>query len=262
MSVFIITNDKRHPQVSFVLCVKVLGSADEPPAYTIAPHRRIVAATSGDGSTKVTVTTTNRVGINTASPVDVLTVTGGNIANVITGSGAGLQMGRIAMYSTALSAAYVTYGGEIRSYSGAGIDVSDLRFYTANGAPTAERMRLDNAGYLQMLTNEILPYQGAPTVKNGAATLSGAELVTGILSYTGNAQTVSFPTGADIEGALTWAGNDVSLDFYVINTGSGTCTMGANSNTTLGALTVAAGTSAHFRVRRTATNTFTIYRLG
>jgi hypothetical protein len=55
-------------------------------------------------------------------------------------------MGRIAMYSSALGAAYTNYGGEIRSYSGAGIDVSDLRFYTANGAATAERMRIDNAG--------------------------------------------------------------------------------------------------------------------
>ena len=106
-----------------------------------------------------------------------------------------------------------------------------------------------------------MPYQGAPTTKNGAATLSGAELITGLLSYTGAAATITLPTGTNIEGALTWAGNDVSMDWFVINTGSGTCTIGANGNTTLGALTVAASTSGHFRIRRTAANTFTVYRL-
>ena len=59
-------------------------------------------------------------------------------------------------------------------------------------------------------------------------------------------------------------GTTILLDEYqpdvVINTGSGTCTVGANSNTTVGALTVAAGASGHFRIRRTATNTFTVYR--
>lgn len=286
-----------------------------------------------------------KLGIGTTAPVDTLTVIGGNIANAISGSGANLQMGRLAMYSTALAGAYVTYGGEIRSYSGAGIDVSDLRFYTANAAPTAERMRLDASGnlaigdttssnyrlhvkvanrgilvttaganggipalyltdsthtvdmvatpesgagrfgtytnhpqlfvtnntermridasgYVQITSNELLPYQGAQTTKNGAATLSSAEIVTGILQYTGNAQTVNFPTGANIEAALTWAGNNVSLDFFVINTGTGTCTMGANGNTTVGVLTVAINTSAQFRIRRTGTNAFTIYRMG
>jgi hypothetical protein len=87
-----------------------------------------------------------KVGIGTSSPTDLLTVSNGSIASTIGGSGAGLQMGRIAMYSTALGAAFTNYGGEIRSFSGAGIDVSDLRFYTANGAATAERMRIDASG--------------------------------------------------------------------------------------------------------------------
>jgi hypothetical protein len=55
-------------------------------------------------------------------------------------------MGRIAMYSTASSGSYTNYGGEIRSFCGAGIDVSDLRFYTANGAVSSERMRISPAG--------------------------------------------------------------------------------------------------------------------
>jgi hypothetical protein len=95
---------------------------------------------------RMRVDASGKVGIGTSSPTDLLTVSNGAIASTIGGSGAGLQMGRIAMYSTALGAAYTNYGGEIRSFSGAGIDVSDLRFYTANGAATTERMRVDASG--------------------------------------------------------------------------------------------------------------------
>lgn len=157
--------------------------------------------------------------------------------------------------TTQAASKYGQDGNGIHSwYNAAGTTVGGTITFT-------ERMRLDAAGYVHMLTNPVLPYQGAQTTKAGAATLSGAELVTGILQYTGNAQTVNFPTGTNIEGALTWVANNTSLDFFVINTGTGTCTMGANGNTTVGTLTVAAGVSGHFRIRRTAANTFTIYRL-
>jgi len=91
--------------------------------------------------------------------------------------------------------------------------------------------------------------------------LTGAELVTGILNTTGTTYTITLPTGTNIEGALSWASNNVCLDWWVINTATGIITIGANGNTTLGGLTIATGVSAHFRIRRTATNTFTIYRL-
>jgi hypothetical protein len=132
-----------------------------------------------------------------------------------------------------------------------------MRFAVAN----AERMRINSSGFTQFLSNNVMPYQGAPTSKAAAATLTGAELITGILNTTGTTYTITLPTGANIEGALTWSGNNVCLDFFVINTASGTITIGANGNTTLGLLTVAPTTSAHFRIRRTAANTFTVYRL-
>lgn len=114
---------------------------------------------------------------------------------------------------------------------------------------------------VQFVNALVMPNQGAPTTKNAGATLTGAELITGLLNYTGSSATVNLPTGTNIEGALTWVGNNVCLDFFVVNTGSGTCTIGANGNTTLGTLTVASNTSAQFRIRRTAANTFTVYRL-
>jgi hypothetical protein len=114
---------------------------------------------------------------------------------------------------------------------------------------------------VQVIGAALMPWQGAPTSKSGAATLSGTELATALLEYTGSAQTITLPTGTDIQSALPWVGNNNCFDWFVINTGSGTCTIGANSNTTVGTLTVAAGASGWFRIRRTAANTFTVYRL-
>jgi hypothetical protein len=143
-----------------------------------------------------------------------------------------------------------------------GIVPGRLVFSTANTSGSLiERMRINNAGITQFNSNLVMPYQGAPTSKAALATLTGAELITGILNTTGTTYTITLPTGTDIEGALTWSANNVALDWWVINTASGTITIGANGNTTLGTLTIATGVSAHFRIRRTAANTFTVYRL-
>jgi hypothetical protein len=139
----------------------------------------------------------------------------------------------------------------------ANITANPLTFFTNN----TERARIDASGFTQFSSNLVMPYQGAPTSKAAAATLTGAELITGILNTTGTTYTITLPTGTNIEGALTWSANNVCLDWYVINTASGTITIGANGNTTLGSLTIATGTSAQFRIRRTAANTFTVYRL-
>ena len=150
----------------------------------------------------------------------------------------------------------------IRAY-GATAGTGFIAFNTGGGGGSAdtERARIDASGFTQFSSNLVMPYQGAPTSKAAAATLTGAELITGILNTTGTTYTITLPTGTNIEGALTWSANNVSLDWFVINTASGTITIGANGNTTLGSLTIATGTSAQFRIRRTAANTFTVYRL-
>jgi hypothetical protein len=105
--------------------------------------------------------------------------------------------------------------------------------------------------------------QPAPTAKNGAATLTIAELLTKIINYTGNAQALTLPTGTNIEGGVVATLSvDFAFDFHVINTGTGTATVTTNTNLTLvGTMTVAQNVSAHFRVRKTSTNNYTIYRL-
>lgn len=105
--------------------------------------------------------------------------------------------------------------------------------------------------------------QGAHVTKAAAATLTIAELLTGIVLYTGAAANLTLPTGANIDaGVLAGLANDRAFDFSVINTGSGTATVVTNTGLTpVGALAVAAGSSAHFRVRKTAASTYTVYRI-
>jgi hypothetical protein len=136
---------------------------------------------------------------------------------------------------------------------------------TADGASSVtERMRIDNAGNAYVETGTLWQYAPAPTAKAAAATLTAAELRTGILSTTGTTYTVTLPTGTDIDAGWTSAPTTgIGFDWYVVNTATGiiTIAVGASGMTSLGALTVAIGASAHFRFRRTAANTYVLYRL-
>jgi hypothetical protein len=140
------------------------------------------------------------------------------------------------------------------------LTTNEYRFYDFTAS--AERMRIDNAGNVLVSTNTLYGYQAAPTSKAAAATLTGAELIVGILNTTGTTYTITLPTGTNIDAAVsTSLAANGSFEWVVINTASGTITIGANGNTTMGTLTVATGVSARFRFRKTAANTYTVYRI-
>ncbi len=127
---------------------------------------------------------------------------------------------------------------------------------TADGAASpTERWRITNDGV-------VCYNQPAPTSKSAAATLTVAELKTGIIQYTGAAATLTLPTGTLTEGGFSGIYTNMTFEWSVINTGSGLCTIGAGTgHTIVGGATVAAGASGRFASRRTAANTFVTYRL-
>lgn len=120
----------------------------------------------------------------------------------------------------------------------------------------------------------VIGTQVAPAAKTTSTTLTVAELLTGIITVNqagGAASNLTTPTGTQLDAALSNAKVNSSFDFWVINTstvdaedativpGSGVTLVGnddilANSATTI-------NSSAHFRLRRTAENTWTLYRL-
>ena len=127
---------------------------------------------------------------------------------------------------------------------------------TADGASTpTEVLRLTN-------DNVIAYNQAAPATVNTSATITAANLKTGIItSTTAAAVTMTLPTGTDIEAGFSGIYTNMTFEFSVINTGPNTLTVGANGNTTVGSLTVATLTSARYALRRTGANAFTLYRL-
>ena len=115
----------------------------------------------------------------------------------------------------------------------------------------------------------IMGTQGAPATATSSATLTAAQIATGIIlgSPGSSAAAYTLPTGTLMDTYFNNAKNDSSADFSVTNvdgSGSGVITMTAGTGWTItGLATVAAtaGTTGRFRARRTATATWTLYRL-
>ena len=109
--------------------------------------------------------------------------------------------------------------------------------------------------------------QPAPTALAATATLTIAQLLTGIVITSGTvAITLTLPTGTLTDAGVTGPALPVNgcFDWAVINTGTstGAVTMAAGTgHTIVGSTAVAIGSSAGFRTRKTAANTFVTYRV-
>jgi hypothetical protein len=113
---------------------------------------------------------------------------------------------------------------------------------------------------------KMIPIQPTPTALTGSATLTTAQIQTQIIQVTSaTAVALTMPTGTVIDGAIVpIIDANTAIDFYIINTGSasGAVTVSvATGVTSIGALGVAINDSGQFRLRRTAVNTYILYRL-
>lgn len=113
------------------------------------------------------------------------------------------------------------------------------------------------------LTEVVLGTQTTPTAEVAAATLTAAELATGIITFNGTAGALTVPLGTDLDAAFPSMKVDSSFDFVIINTdASDAATVTANTGCTLvGVAAVAAVTSAMWRVRKTGDATYVFYRI-
>jgi hypothetical protein len=211
---------------------------------------------------QLTVTGTGDNGIGTSSPksqVDIYKATTGGVLRI--SSNADAAYGSLIFSSN--NNTYLTYGASISSFGdGGGVDSGALLFNTGQGSARAEVMRLNGVGELQVQTAAIVVYAPTPAAISAAATLTNANLKTQIISATGTTYTITMPLGTTMETLCQWSAVNLGFNFSVINTATGIITMAVNTGvTSLGALTIAIGASAQFRIRRTAGNTFILYRL-
>ena len=109
--------------------------------------------------------------------------------------------------------------------------------------------------------------QPTPTALSATATLTIAQLLTGIVTTSGTvAITLTLPTGTLTDAGVTGPALPVNgcFDWAVINTGTsaGAVTVAAGTgHAIVGSAAIAIGSSAGFRTRKTAGNAFVSYRV-
>ena len=152
----------------------------------------------------------------------------------------------------------------IGTYSGAAAPISATgsNYIVLSDGDGNVRQTIDPSGNAQFQAGAVMPYAPAPAAISAATTLTNANIQGQIISATGTTYTITMALGTTLETLATWSTTNIGYDFFVINTATGVITMAVNTGvTSLGSLTVAIGASAHFRLRRTAANTFVLYRL-
>ena len=126
-------------------------------------------------------------------------------------------------------------------------------FYSTGTAPT-----IGNDGNWQ---NQPAP---ANIADGGSMAMTAANLLTSIITATPTAsRDIQLPTAASLEAATAFAIDD-SFDFSLITLAAFALTLTVNTGVTIvgGPATGAgAGAAARFRLRKTAANTFVVYRI-
>jgi len=246
----------------------VYASTDAASRYRqLAGAHAWFSAPSGTAGTAITFTQAmtldadGDLGIGTTSPATKLDVAGAGTFKVDgSGSTTPLILRNNNTASTQVVKLAFDSNGAIKASINAAVYNNDYMAF--NVGSDTERVRIDNVGNVQMQTGSAVVWAPAPASISTTATLTNANIQGQIINTTGTSYTVTMPLGSTMETLVPWATTNLGYDFTVINTASGTITMAVNTGvTSLGALTIATGTSANFRIRRTAANTFILYRM-
>jgi hypothetical protein len=119
------------------------------------------------------------------------------------------------------------------------------------------------------LNEVILGYQAAPQSVTATATLTAAQVASGVLlvgSGATTAQTYTLPTGASLDALVTSAKVNSTFELVLVNLGtsSGTAALAASTGVTDGGnatVAISATSSGRFLLRRTADSTWVVYRV-
>lgn len=167
------------------------------------------------------------------------------------------------------------YGWNGTAYAyAASIDFQSAQAFSGTGNGTYIGVNITPIGgtspayYNVWAATGVYNYQPAPTALTATATLTIAQIQTQIIQVTSaTAVTLTLPAGAAVDAAIISGSlpTQFGFDWYVTNLGSAsgaiTLASGVTGNTFSGNATVAIGTSAQLRTVKTATNTFTTYRI-
>jgi hypothetical protein len=115
-------------------------------------------------------------------------------------------------------------------------------------------------------TGVVLGTQPTPVVVNATATITVADIQTGIITSNSGGPTavnMTLPTGTLMDGGFTGLYNDLAIEWSIVNLGTGNnVNLFVNTgHTVVGNPTISSNTSARFISRRTATTTWVSYRL-
>jgi len=238
---------------NFITAALIQAEVDGTPGANDMPGRLVLSTTSDGASSPI-----ERVRINSSGNVGIGAISG--IVARLHVRAADSDTPAVLLRLEQFNAAN-TDGARLEIQANA---ANDLVIYDSTGTNAGGHVFETGGTEALRITNDgVICYnQPSPTSKSAAATLTVAELKTGIIQYTGSAATLTLPTGTLTEGGFSGIYTNMTFEYSVINTGSGTCTIGAGTNHTIvGAATIASGASGRFAARRTASNTFISYRL-
>ena len=104
--------------------------------------------------------------------------------------------------------------------------------------------------------------QGTPATATAAATLTVAQLLSGIVVCSSTPGTQTLPTVALLEATLTNSKVDAGFEVSFVNTAASTLTLAVGTGWTIvGTATAVTVTSALFRARKTGDGAWTLYRI-